>query len=428
MADYDAIVVGAGLSGSTAAYMMAKAGLSVLVVERGDTAGSKNVTGGRLYGHSLERVIPGFADEAPVERKVMRERVSLMTPESAFTMDFASSRFADPSSASYTVMRAEFDAWLAGKAEEAGCDVVCPAVADDLLRDESGRIIGIIAGEDELTADVVLLAEGVNGMLAQKAGLKKEVNPHHVAVGVKEIVELTEGQINDRFNLGTGEGLCHMFAGSLSNNQVGGGFVYTNKESVSVGMVMTVAGMCKSDKRLPDMIEEFRNSAPVKPYIEGGKLVEYSAHLVPEGGINMIQTLYADNVLLLGDTAGFCLNFGYTVRGMDYAIGSGEAAALTVIEAKERGDYTSATLSGYKTRLENSFVMKDMITHKHAPDFVEHTPKLFNAYPELIQNVMLEMFMVKGPSQLMAKKALPHVFKAGLFSLAKDGLRGGRAI
>ncbi len=428
MADYDAIVVGAGLSGSTAAYLMAKAGLSVLVVERGDTAGSKNVTGGRLYGHSLEKIIPGFADEAPVERKVMRERITMMTNESAFTVDFAADKFADPASASYTVLRAEFDAWLAGKAEEAGCDVVCPAVVDDLLRDESGKIIGVIAGEDELTADCVLLAEGVNGLLAQKAGLKKEVSPHHVAVGVKEIVELGEGLVNDRFNLASGEGLAHMFAGSLSNNLVGGGFLYTNKESVSVGMVMTVAGMCTSDKRLPDLLEEFRNSNPVRPFLEGGKLIEYSAHLVPEGGIKMTPTLYADNVLVLGDTAGFCLNMGYTVRGMDYAIGSGECAAQTVIQAKERGDYTAATLSGYKTRLENSFVMKDMVTHQHAPDFVEHTPNLFNKYPELIQNIMLEMFTVNGPSRLMTKKALPHVLKTGLFSLAKDGLRGARAI
>ena len=428
MADYDAIIVGAGLSGSTAAYLMAKAGLSVLVVERGDTAGSKNVSGGRLYGHSLEKIIPGFADEAPVERKVMRERITMMTGDSAFTVDFTADKFAAPVSASYTVLRAEFDAWLSGRAEEAGCDVVCPAVADDLLRDENGKIIGIIAGDDELTADVVLLAEGVNGLLAQKAGLKKEVSPHHVAVGVKEIVELGEGVINDRFNLAAGEGLAHMFAGSLSNNLVGGGFLYTNKESVSVGMVMTVAGLGKSTKRLPDLLEDFRNSSPVRPFLEGGKLIEYSAHLVPEGGIHMTPALYADNVLVLGDTAGFCLNFGYTVRGMDYAIASGECAALTVIAAKERGDYSAATLSGYKTRLEGSFVMKDMATHKHAPDFVEHTPNLFNKYPELVRNVMLEMFTVNGPSKLMAKKALPHVIKAGLFSLAKDGLRGARAI
>lgn len=428
MADYDAIVVGAGLAGSTAAYCMAKAGLSVLVVERGDSAGSKNVTGGRLYGHSLEKIIPGFADEAPVERKVLRERVSMMTPESCFTMDFASEKFADPSSASYTVLRAEFDAWLAGKAEEAGCDVVCPASADDLLRDDSGKVIGILAGEDELTADVVLLAEGVNGILAQKAGLKKPIDPHHAAVGVKEIIELSEGVINDRFGLNSGEGLAHMFAGSLSNGLVGGGFLYTNKETLSVGMVMTIASMAKSGIRLPDMMQSFRESAPVKPFLEGGKLVEYSAHMVPEGGYGMLCDLHADNVLVLGDTAGFCLNMGYTVRGMDYAIASGEQAAVTVIEAKKKGDYSAAVLSGYKNRLESCFVMKDMKTHKRAPAFIEHTPKLFTEYPELLEGIFVDMFRVKGPSRLMARKAIPHVFKAGFFSLAKDGIRGGRAL
>lgn len=427
MADYDAIVVGAGLAGSTAAYCMAKAGLSVLVVERGDSAGSKNVTGGRLYGHSLEKIIPGFADEAPLERKVVRERISMMTGESCFTLDFGSEKFRDPASASYTVLRAEFDAWLAGKAEEAGCDVVCPAVADELLM-ENGKAVGIRAGEDELTAEVVLLAEGVNGLLAQKAGLKREVSPRHVAVGVKEVVELSEGAINDRFNLNAGEGIAHLFAGSVSRGHTGGGFLYTNKASLCVGMVMTVANLGKADMRLPDMMEAFRQSAPVKPLLEGGKLVEYSAHLVPEGGFGMIGALYGDGVLILGDTAGFCLNMGYTVRGMDYAIASGEMAAQTVIDAKNRSDFTSGVLASYKSRLDSSFVMKDMVTHKRAPDFIEHTPRMFTEYPKLVENIFVDMFRVNGPSRLTAKKVLPHVRKAGIFNLIKDGIKGSRAL
>ncbi|MDR2124018.1 MAG: FAD-dependent oxidoreductase [Desulfovibrio sp.] len=427
MADYDAIVVGAGLAGSTAAYCMAKAGLSVLVLERGDAAGTKNVTGGRLYAHSLEKIIPGFANEAPVERKVVRERISMLTDESCFTMDFGSSRFKDPASASYTVLRAEFDAWLAGKAEEAGCDVVCPAVADDLLRVD-GKVAGIIAGDDELTGEVVLLADGVNSLLAQKAGLKKELSPHHVAVGAKEIVELSPGVINDRFNLNDGEGLAHLFAGAPSQGMVGGGFLYTNKSTLCVGLVVTVSEMAESAARLPDMLEAFRESSPVKPYLAGGKIIEYSAHLVPEGGINMTPILSADNLLVLGDAAGFCLNLGYTVRGMDYAIGSGALAAETVVEAKEKGDFSNAALGSYKTRLEDSFVLKDMNTHRRAPDFIEHTPRMFKEYPELVENIFADMFMVSGPSKLMVKKALPHVFKAGLLNLAKDGFRGSRAL
>ncbi|MCL1939295.1 MAG: FAD-dependent oxidoreductase [Desulfovibrionaceae bacterium] len=428
MADYDAIVVGAGLSGGTAAYCMAKAGLSVLMVERGDTPGAKNMTGGRLYGHSLEKIIPGFAAEAPVERKVTRERISMMTGDSCFSMDFATDRWNDPSCASYTVLRSEFDAWLAGKAEEAGCDVVCPAVVDALLTDANGKITGIIAGEDELTSDVVLLAEGVNGLLAQKIGLKKELSPHQVAVGVKEIIELPSGVINDRFNLNEGEGMAQLFAGSLSNNQVGGGFLYTNKESLSVGMVMTVAGMAASDARLPDLMENFLQSSPLKPLLAGGKLAEYSAHLVPEGGGNMTPVLSRDNVLVLGDAAGFCLNLGFTVRGMDYAIASGQLAAETVIEAKHKGDFSNATLSGYVTRLENSFVLQDLKTHRHAPDFVEHTPLLFNKYPEMVAGILTDMYKVQGPARLMRGKILPHVREAGLFNLLKDAFRAMRAI
>ena len=428
MADYDAIVVGAGLAGSTAAYCMAKEGLSVLVVERGDTPGSKNVTGGRLYGHSLEKIIPGFADEAPVERKVVREQISMMTAESCFTMDFHSQRFDNPASASYTVLRAEFDAWLAGKAEEAGCDVVCPAVADDLLM-EDGKVVGIRAGDDELTSDVVILADGVNSLLAQKLGMKKELTPSSVGVGVKEIIELPKGVINDRFGLEDGQGACHLFAGEATKGLVGGGFLYTNKESLCVGLVVGVADMKKSAIRLPDLMEAFREMPALRPLLAGGKLIEYSAHLVPEAGIHMLPTLTRDNVLLVGDAAGFCLNMGYTVRGMDYAIASGQMAAQTVVEAKAKGDFSNATLTGYKTRLEQSFVLQDMNTHKHAPDFIEHTPRMYKEYPEMIENIFCDMFTVSGaPSRLVAKKALPHVFKTGLFNLLKDGFRGARAL
>lgn len=78
---FDAIIVGGGLAGCSAAIVLARAGLEVLLIERGDYCGAKNMTGGRLYGHSLEKIIPGFAEEAPIERVVKREKVSLLTPD-----------------------------------------------------------------------------------------------------------------------------------------------------------------------------------------------------------------------------------------------------------------------------------------------------------------------------------------------------------
>lgn len=112
---FDAIVVGAGVAGAVASYVMAQAGLDVLVIERGNSAGSKNMTGGRLYAHSLERIMPGFAEEAPVERKVTREKISFMTEESAVTLDFHSEKPDIAAQASYTVLRNRFRSLADGK-------------------------------------------------------------------------------------------------------------------------------------------------------------------------------------------------------------------------------------------------------------------------------------------------------------------------
>ena len=429
MADYDAIVVGAGLAGSTAAYCMAKAGLSVLILERGDTAGSKNVTGGRLYGHSLERIIPGFAKVAPIERTVTREVISMMTQDSCFNIDFQSTKFAgNPLGESYTVLRAEFDAWLTEQAEEAGCDVVCPARVDDLLM-ENGKITGVIAGDDQLTAEVVILADGVNSLLAQKLGMKKELLPNEVAVGAKQVIELPEEVINARFGLKPGEGMARLCAGMPSDGMVGGGFIYTNKESISIGLVVTVSELTHAKKRVPDMLEDFAQHPSIAPFLEGGKLVEYSAHLVPEGGLKMMPEIVRDNLLVAGDAAGFCLNLGYTVRGMDLAVASGEMAAKAVIAAKEKNDFSAAGLSSYKTLLEESFVIKDMQTHRKAPEFIEHTSRVYNEYPAMVESMFFDMFSVNGtPSTLTFKKLFPHIRKAGFLNLAKDGWKGLGAI
>ncbi len=427
MADYDAIVVGAGLAGASAALCMAKGGMSVLVVERGDRPGAKNVSGGRLYGHSLEKILPGFASEAPVERRITREKLSMLTRESCVSLDFSSTRLEDPAFASYSVLRAAFDAWLAGKAEEAGCDVVCPAVVDELLWD-NGRVSGVRAAEDELTADVVLLADGANGLLGQQAGLSRTPPPSMLAVGCKEVIALPEGVINDRFNLEKGEGAAQLFAGEASQGLVGGGFIYTNRESLSVGLVISVQSLAQSSARLPDMLEAFLENRALKPLLAGGTLLEYSAHLVPEGGINMLPQLAGDGVLLLGDAAGLCLNLGYTVRGMDYAIASGMLASETALAAKAKRDYSATALGEYKTRLEQSFVLQDLQTHRRAPEFIEHTPRIYGDYPRMAEEIFTAMFTVNGPSQLLVKKALPVLRKAGIFGLIKDSFRGGRAL
>lgn len=425
---FDAIIVGGGVAGLVASYILAKEGQDVLLIERGDFPGSKNMTGGRLYSHSLEKIIPEFAKEAPVQRKVIHEKISMMTEESAFTIDYSSPALGVEGKDSYTVIRAEFDQWLADKAEEAGAQIIPGILVEDLIL-KDGKVCGVKAGEDELESGVVIIADGVNSLLAQKIGFREELQPHEVAVGAKEIIELPQKVIEDRFQLGNGEeGTAWLFAGSPSAGRVGGGFLYTNKSSISLGIVCTLSDLENSTKTVPQMLEDFKNHHVIKPLIQDGKMVEYSGHLVPEAGFKMIPKLVGNGVLVIGDAAGFCINIGYAVRGMDLAIASAEAAAKAVVEAKNKGDYSEGNLSTYKTLLDESFIMKDLQLYKKFPEFMENR-RIFNEYPKMITDIMESMFVIDGnPSKPLKSSILQHMKTIGVMNIVKDTIKGGRAL
>lgn len=424
---FDAIVVGAGVAGTVAAYIMAKAGLDVLVIERGNSAGSKNMTGGRLYAHVIERIMPGFAQQAPVERKVTREKISFMTEESATTLDYHREQADVPGQASYTVLRNRLDPWLMEQAEAAGAQFI-PGVRVDALIREGNQVTGVQAGDDILEANVVILADGVNSMLGRSLGMVPASSAHHYAVGVKELIGLTPEQINDRFNLSGNEGAAWLFAGSPSNGLMGGGFLYTNRDSVSLGLVCGLGDMALAQKSVPQMLEDFKQHPAVRPLIQGGKLLEYSAHMVPEGGLAMVPELVGDGVMIVGDAAGFCLNLGFTVRGMDLAIASAEAAAHAAIAAKERKDFSARTLAEYKSELEKGCVMRDMQHFRKMPALMEN-PRLFTQYPRMVADIMSDMFTIDGsPNQPMRKMILSHAKQVGLMNLLKDGIKGVTAL
>ncbi len=428
MADeaFDAIIVGGGIAGTVAAYVLAKEGLEVLLIERGNFPGSKNMTGGRIYSHSLEKIMPDFAAEAPLERKITRERVYLMTEDSAAGLDFYSSRLGKPGQDSYSVLRAPFDQWLGEKAESAGANIVAGICVEDLII-EDGKIRGVIAGEDEITSKVVILADGINSLLAQKIGMREEFQPQQVAVGVKELWEMPPSVIADRFCCSENEGTACMFAGSPSNSRIGGGFLYTNKESISLGVVATLSDL--GEKSVPQMLEDFHNHPAVAPLIKGAELIEYSGHLVPEGGYDMMPKIIGDGILVIGDGAGLCINLGYAIRGMDLAVASAECAARAVIDANRNGDFSAAGLQNYQKYMEESFVLQDMKLYQKFPHFLEETPRIFADYPQLAVDIFADMFVMDGqPAQPLMKKIMPHVKRIGIWNVVKDAWKGMKSI
>ena len=425
-ADFDIIVVGSGCAGAVAAYVAASEGKSVLVVERGEYAGAKNMTGGRIYTHSLKEVFPNFEEEAPLERKVTHERIAMMDATSNLTIDFTSDQLAREGADSYTVLRGPFDQWLAQKAEDAGAEYIYGIAVEELVKDETGKVIGVRAGEDVITSQVVILCEGVNSLLAERCLGVARPKPNQMAVGIKEVFELPEQTIEDRFLLPEGEGAAMLFVGDCTKGKVGGGFMYTNKESVSLGIVATISTAADGANETPiyQMLDDFKKHPAVAPIIRGAEMVEHSGHMVSEGGFNMVPQYIFNGCLLAGDTAMFCMNLGYQVRGMDFAVASGRYAAEAACAAIDAGDTSAVGMALYMVKLEDSFVMKDLETFKAWPHTMEEWSAMFNDYPAMAAEAMNALFCVDGtPQQHLVKRMLPIIKKRSLLKLARE-MRG----
>ncbi len=396
----DVIVVGAGLAGLSTAYFLADAGLDVLVVERGDFPGSKNVTGGRIYLHPVRDLFPDFWEQAPLERHVTRERLTAMARESSTTIELRSERFNRQPYHSFTILRAKFDRWFADQVAERGALLIPKFKVDDLVF-ENGRVAGIVANGDEIYADVVVAADGVLSLMAEKAGLREKHQPRHFAVSMKEVIELPRRTIEDRFNLEGNEGLAQLFFGELTQGMMGGGFLYTNLESISLGIVVGIQALMERDP-LPEvhlLMEAFKERPEIRVLLDGGKVVEYSAHIVTEGGIHAMPKLYSDGILVVGDAAGLGLNMLITVRGMEYALASGAMAAQAIRRAKEKDDFSASTLAYYEELLKDSFVLKDMRTFRHALEVLEN-PRLVNLYPQVFCDLLEKLMWIDdGPKQ-----------------------------
>ena len=390
---FDAIIVGGGLAGLAAAYTLAAAGLETLVLERGDYCGAKNVTGGRLYVNPIRELFPELWKKAPLERHIAHEEVCLIAKERSLTIRYDGSELNAEPFQSYSVLRGKFDKWLAKQAERQGAMLVCKSRVDELII-ENGKVKGVRAGGEELRASTVIACDGVLSLVAQQAGLQKPAQAKNFAVGFKEIIELDRDVLENRFNLEGDEGAARLFMGDVTAGKFGGGFLYTNKDSISLGIVVGIDALNQGPQiKAPDLLDSFKQRPEISRLIKGGQTVEYSAHAIPEGGLNALAQLYGDGILVAGDAAGFSMNIGVTVRGMEYAMASGCFAAQAVIQAKANNDFSKAGLAGYETLLNDSFVLKDFSNFKSSLEVLEYPP-LFNHYPELAGNIMKDLYAV----------------------------------
>ncbi|MFC2802023.1 MAG: FAD-dependent oxidoreductase [Peptidiphaga sp.] len=426
--DFDVIVVGGGVAGAVCAHQLAKEGREVLLIERGVEPGSKNLSGGVFYCRVMQEVFPDFVEEAPVERRITRNCLSFLNPASFVNVDYWDARLAEPVNA-VTVLRAKLDPWLAEQAEEAGATVMPGVKVDGLIR-EGSRFVGVRAGEDELRARAVVAADGVNSFISRGAGIRAKEPMANLAVGVKSVIGLDEETIRGRFNLTGDEGAAYAVVGDCTEGVAGGGFMYTNRESVSIGIVARLDDLAKKGKSSSDLHDHFLSHPAIAPFLEGGELLEYGCHLVAEGGEKMQHDLVRDGLVVIGDAAGFTLNTGFTVRGMDLAAGSALAAAKAVGRALEAGDCGRTSLERYIEEYKSTFVGKDMSTYAKAPAFLENE-EMYGQLGELLADVLHGVYNLDLTPRRHILPTAYGAFKASglkIRRLARIGYQAVRAL
>ena len=429
--DVDVVVVGAGPAGACAAIELARAGRSVVLLERGPFPGSKNMYGGVIYPRILDELIPRWWDEAPVQRWVTRRSTMVLTPTQALTVDFRNSAWGAPPYNGATAYRPDFDHWLAGHAEAAGAQLLCSTTVVGLLRDSTGRVIGVRTDrpDGDLRAALVIACDGVNSFVAKEAGLHGPVDAANYTLGVKETLALPKEVIDERFGVRGRDGVDIEILGGTGGVN-GGGFVYTNLDTVAVGAVLKLPKLAAQRRRPEEIIAGLKAHPAIAPLVEGAEMKEYSAHLIPEAGLSMMPKLAGDGLLVAGDAAAMCLAAGIWLEGVNFAMASGMYAGRAAIEALGRGDVSTAGLAGYERRLAETFVLKDHRKLRRAPHLVL-SDRVQHVYPELITSIAERMFRVDNPAPKPGLRRIVASERKRLGisrrDLARDGLDGLRS-
>ncbi len=406
----DVIVVGAGPAGVSAAMTIAKSGKKVLIVDRSDIAGEKNMFGGAVYAKQTAEIFPDFWNSAPVERAITEQRVYMLTDSDSVQFSY---RYASKGSyKAFSVFRSKWDKWCIEQAQKAGV-YYAPKTLVRELTFENGHVTGIKTDLEEFYSDIVILADGVNSLLASGLGLKKEIKDTDVAVNVKEVIQLKKERLEDRFSINEDDGVAVKIMGGPLKNMFAMGFLYTNKDTISIGVGISLDELKKNHIKPYELLDEMKAHPSIAPLIKDGNIIEYSSHMIPEGSFDNIAKVYDNRVMVAGDAAGFVDNIHF--EGTNLAMLSGKLAGETAVFAIDRGDFSASTLSLYYKKLENSIIIKDLKTHNDTISALKSNIKTITSlYPELACGFFETLTSADGiPKKDKYKKFMSDAIKSG---------------
>ncbi|MFB6268462.1 MAG: FAD-dependent monooxygenase [Halobacterium sp.] len=363
---YEAVVVGAGPGGAAAAAVLAQHDVETLVLERGVEPGSKNVSGGLLFAeedapYTLDDLFPAFREEA-TERPVTESYMHNVAGDRVHTIDLEDVH-EDGVEWCDSVLRRTMDAWLEERVHEltreTGGGLLTEVRVNGLLR-ENGEIVGVTCDElDPIRADVVIAADGVNSELARDAGLQDWDDAEDYFQGVKAVVDMPAGAIEERFGVDADEGASHLFAGDLFDGVRGGGFLYTNEDTLSIGTVFHLDAIADERAEPQQLLDSLLTHPLLAQWLgDDYEELEYSAKLVPDSKKMAHPSPHEGRLLLVGDAAGQMQAQGPIIKGMNHAVSAGALAAEAFVDSLARG--TDGVGDLYERKLRSEGVMDDL--------------------------------------------------------------------
>ena len=415
----EVIVVGGGPAGISCAITIARAGHEVVLIERGSFAGSKNVFGGAIYAQPTRKIFPNFEKEAPIERLNIEHKFAILGEDDSTVISY---RHKDLQNPSYSVIRGKFDRWMAEEAKKEGVIIAEETVVRELII-ENEKVVGVKTELEEYYADIVVLADGVNSLLAKQIGFRETIEPKDVALSVKEVIKLDREKINERFNLNDDEGCIYELFGGPMKGMLGLGFIYTNENSISIGLGVGLDDLCENNLKPYELLDRLKQHPSIAPLIKDGELLEYSAHLIPEGGYKKIPTLSGAGVMIVGDAAMLVNNLHW--EGTNLAMISGKIAGETALTALAKGDFSEKMLSKYQQELEKSFIMKDLKAYRNLMDEAHNRSGSFMGYYLEQVNGFFNMFTTVDsiPKRTKFRKFIfDFVKKRNIIELFKDAI------
>ena len=351
------IVVGAGPAGTACALSLARKGIETVLLERGRTPGEKNVASFVMLIPGLDRLIPDWEKDLPVERNIIRTNQVILTGNDVkMITNYNYDKLKNP--VYFSAFRRKFDEWFAKKAKEAGAELITGMTVTDLIMDK-GRVVGVKVGDEELYADVVVGADGYHTKVGEKAGLVTEWDPARTRLAVKEVLDLPSEVINERFQLSDGQGCSMGFIpyhfGKLALRSA---TLYTNTDSLSLATFAHVGELKEKNIKLHDELEKLKAHPFIHNYIKGATLREYQAHIISHGGRVKPEKLYGDGVLLCGEAGG--TTDTASGMGVPTCMTAGLMAAETIEMALKKKDFSAGTLKNYLKFLDTTSIL-DMI-------------------------------------------------------------------